>query len=301
MRTFRAPNALACAVAALAWATTAAPQGAAPAPPDKEACASAHEQAQVARKRGKLIEARAKLQLCASDACPILARQDCSVWLVEVEERVPTIVLSARDARGAPSSAVKCTLDGEPFVDKLDGAPIAINPGAHALKCELDGAFVEQPIAVVEGEKGRRVDLTFEPPAPAPSASALVPPPPSASASSAPPVLPPPPREASPAVYALAGLAVLGLGGFAYFGLTGLNDETNLRNTCHASCNPSDVSAVTTKYHVADVSLAIGVVAAGVAGWLYLSRPAAGAPQSGARIGVTAMPGGGGARVELRF
>src|SRR4051812_10769995 len=246
MRKFRVPHAVAVALVAIAWATTAAPQGPAPSPPDKEACASAHEQAQVFRKRGRLLEARGKLQLCASEACPALARQDCGVWLVEVDDRVPTIVIAAKDARGAPTNAVKCALDGEALVEKLDSGTIPINPGAHTLRCESDGAVVEQSIAVVEGEKGRRVDLTFEAPAPVPSVTASTPPPPvpsaSTSASIAPPLVPPP-RETPLVVYGLAGLAAIGIGGFAYFGLTGLNDESNLRTTCHSSCNPSDVSA----------------------------------------------------------
>ncbi len=289
------------ALVALAWSTTGATQVPAPSLPDKEACASAHEQAQIARKRGRLIDARAKLQLCAADACPALARQDCSVWLVEVEERLPTIVIAAKDVHGASTTAVKCTLDGEPLVERLDANPVSINPGAHSLRCEMEGLTpVEQALSVVEGEKGRRVEVTFEPtrppdPPPVPSAST--------SASTSASIVPPPPRRETPLIaYGLAGVAVVGLGVFTYFGLSGLSDENGLRGSCRPACNPSDVSAVTTKYHIADAALAIGAVAAGAAAWLYFSRPAStGAPRTGARIGVHAMPGGGGASVGIRF
>ena len=303
MRHVRASYASACVLAAIAWSATAAPQAPAPSPPDKEACASAHEQAQVSRKRGRLLEARAKLQLCAADACPALARQDCSVWLVEVDERVPTIVIAAKDTHGASTTAVRCTLDGETLVERLDAAPVSINPGAHTLKCEMDGVTpVEQALSVVEGEKARRVEVTFEPPhppdpPPLPTASASATP--SASIARPPP---PPPRDVPILAYGLAGVAVVGLGVFTYFGLSGLSDENSLRGSCKPLCNPSDVSSITTKYHVADAALAIGVVAAGAAAWVYFSRPAGpGAPQTGARIGVHAMPGGGGASVGLRF
>lgn len=298
MSKVRASSAVAVALIALAWATTAASQDPVP---DKEACASAHEQAQVARKRGRLIEARAKLQLCAVDACPALARDDCRVWIVELDERLPTIVVYAKDTRGASTTAARCALDGAPLLERLDGAPVPVNPGAHVLKCEMDGApAVEQAIAVVEGEKGRRVDVVFEPAkpeiVPVPSANATSVPIASASAS-----IPPPPSPPALA-YGFAGLAAVGLGSFAYFGITGLSDESKLRNTCKTTCNPSDVSAVTTKYHLADASLGVAIVAAGVAGWLYFTKTTpSGAPQTGARIGVQAMPGGGGARVEVRF
>lgn len=233
----------------------------------------------------------------------MLARQDCSVWLVEVEERVPTIVIAAKDVHGGSTTAVRCTLDGETLVERLGAAPVSINPGAHTLKCEMEGATpVEQALSVVEGEKARRVEVTFEPPhppdpPPLPTASASATP----SASIARP-LPPPPRDVPLLAYGLAGVALVGVGVFTYFGLSGVSDENNLRGSCKPLCNPSDVSSVTTKYHVADAALAIGVVAAGAAAWVYFSRPAApGAPQTGARVGVHPMPGGGGASIGLRF
>ena len=329
------------ALAALAWHGRAGSQPASPptskpppsSAPDKEACASAHEQAQIFRKRGRLLEAKQKLELCSSAACPLLARQDCSVWVVEVAERVPTILIDARDTRGQPTTAVKCTLDGERLVDRLDASAIAVNPGAHALKCELTdvagGAAspVEKPLAVVEGEKGRKVEVSFEPPrAPdvAPSASSLTLPLPLPSASppaspprSAPVALapePPPKRAPAPALaYTLAGVAAVGVAGFAYFGLKGLSDENQLRDTCKPTCNPADADAVRAKYHIADASLGVGIVAAGFAAWLFFRDAhdahdahdaragASAAPTTGLRLGVQALPGGGGAKLGVTF
>lgn len=327
MRFARAHIVAATAIAAIAWHGRAASQPAAPAPPtppssgapDKEACASAHEQAQIFRKRGRLLEAKQKLELCANPACPLLARQDCGVWVVEVAERVPTILLDAKDARGQPTTAVRCTLDGERLVDGLDAKAIAINPGAHALRCELTDVAtmavspVEQSLAVVEGEKGRKVEISFEPPrapevaAPiasaSPSASSVAAPPPSATTA----LVPEPPKRAPALAYTLAGVAVVGVAGFAYFGVKGLTDENQLRDTCKPTCNPVDADAIRTKYHIADVSLGIGIVAAGFAAWLWLrdahdaGSSTSAKPPTGLRLGVQALPGGGGAKLGVTF
>jgi hypothetical protein len=332
MRLARAPIVSAFALASVAWLGSAGSQPSpspAPSPaashrpitPDKEACASAHEQAQVSRKRGHLLEAKKSLELCANPACPLLARQDCSVWVVEVDERLPTIVIEARDARGQKATAVRCTLDGERLVDGIDDRAIAINPGAHALKCELTdaaaagaGVSSEQPLAVVEGEKRRKVDVSFEPPkphdiAPIPSAALTASPSastaPTASASSA--TLPDAPPKRAPALaITLAGVAVVGVAGFSYFGLKGLSDENQLRASCKPTCNPADADALRAKYHVADVSLGIGVLAAGVAAWLFFSdtTPSAGADnraRARVRVGVMPLPSGGGANLGVTF
>ena len=323
MRLARAHLVSAFGLAAISWLGRAGSQPASPAPPpsiapDKEACASAHEQAQVFRRRGRLLEAKNKLELCANAACPLLARQDCGVWVVEVDERLPTIVIEARDARGQSTSAVRCTLDGERLVDGLDARAIAVNPGAHSLRCELADAVVdggaapssEQPLAVVEGEKRRRVDVSFEPPKPpevAPTASSATSSsrasPPSPSASTA---LPPdaPPKRTPALALTLAGVTVVGVAGFAYFGLKGLSDENQLRGSCKPTCNPAEADAVRTKYHVADVSLGIGILAAGLAAWVYFRDPSsdAGAPSATqVRVGVVALPGGGGAKLGVTF
>src|SRR5579883_1692211 len=231
----------AVALAALVWPRAAASQ-APDAPPDKEACASAHEQGQVFRKHGKLVEARAKLELCARPACPKLARQDCGVWLTEVDGLTPTVALSAKDPQGQPASGARCTIDGQPAPEPLDAAPFAANPGAHALHCELAGALpIDQSFSLAESEKGHKVELVFEAPKPPPAPSASAPPPvpsasappPAPSASALPPLpVPPPPTEpprpSAWPLYVAGGVAALGALGFAYFGITGVNDETNL-------------------------------------------------------------------------
>jgi hypothetical protein len=76
-------------------------------------------------------------------------------------------------------------------------------------------------------------------------------------------------------MWALGGVGVAALASFAFFGITGKHDESNLRSTCAPACADSDVSAIHTKYVVADVSLAVSVASLGVAAYLYFSQPRA--------------------------
>ncbi len=241
--------------------------------PDKEACAAAYEQAQVFRKHDKLVEARKKLIVCAQDSCPKIAQEDCGRWFVEVEASLPTVVIEAKDPTGRPIPDVRVVADGEVLTEKLDGTALPMNPGSHKLHCEYVGAVpVDLQVLVLEGKKNQLVPVAFEDfefgPTP------LLPPPPSAPA--------PTMREATPAgrvpsaAYVLAGVAVIGAAGFAYFGLRGVSDENGLRSSCAPACASSDVDAVRSKYRIADVSLAVGVISAGLAAWLYLSHRGSG-------------------------
>jgi hypothetical protein len=99
----------------------------------------------------------------------------------------------------------------------------------------------------------------------------------------------------------LAGIAVVGFGSFAYFGLTGLSDRSHLNDTCAPTltCEPGEVSNARTKLAVADISLgiAIGALVAGV--WVLLTQN--GEP---ARPRVSGLPefttAAGGQRVRWR-
>jgi hypothetical protein len=87
-----------------------------------------------------------------------------------------------------------------------------------------------------------------------------------------------------------SGIAVLGGASFAYFGLRGHSELSDLRASCLGHCAQDDVDRAWSKLVVADVSLGVGVVAAGVAAWLFLMprastshRPRAAPPRASAR------------------
>jgi hypothetical protein len=246
-----------------------------------ESCAASAEKAQELRDARKLMSARASLLQCAREDCPGPIRKDCARWLTEVEESQPSVVFSAHDAKGGEVVNLRVLLDGRVAVEAFDGKAVAVDPGTHVFRFESPRQTpVEQRILIREGEKNRvlRVDMGGGAQAGAPRPAG-----PDARASESGGDA----RKTDPggtkriAAYALGGLAVVALGSFAYFGGTGVSDRAHLLDTCRASCAESDLHALQTKYTIADVSLVVTLVAAGLGTYLFLSSGTA-IPRSGA-------------------
>ncbi|MGO8998550.1 MAG: hypothetical protein ACLQVI_34955 [Polyangiaceae bacterium] len=301
MRSVRSARARAPRViAALALALSATSAGRAWAD-DKEACVTASDQAQTLRDDGKYRAARAALLTCSRDVCPAIVRHDCQKWLSELDALQPTLVLGARDPKGNDFPGTHVALDGTPFVDHLDGKPVAVDPGEHVLRYEAPGATpVEQTVVARVNEKNRMLTVILMP----------------REAAAPAPVSPPPPVEpkAPPSesllsrvpvpAWVFAGVTVVAAGGFAGFGISGVNDVNNLRATCAPNCTQAQVDSARTLLNVADVSLGIGVVSLAVATWFFFhpkAPHAAGATGLDVRPDVQARPGGGVATISARF
>jgi hypothetical protein len=245
--------------------------------PDKAACVSSHEEAQRLRKEGKLREAHDKLLVCAADQCPSLVRGDCARWVGEVEKDLPSIVIKAHDETGSDVTDATLQIDGT--LATLDGSPVVLDPGVHAVKVtRASGAVLEEQVLVRVGEHNRVVDLNF-----------------------ARPVAPETPEKKRPTVipYVLGGVGVLAFGSFAYFGLHARSRLNSLRDDCAPHCDPAERPSIQRELVVADVSLAISVVSLGVGAYLYFSAPKASAPT--ASVGVSPLAGGGLASFRAEF
>lgn len=240
---------------------------------DKQACLSAHEEAQKLRTEGKLRAARDRLMVCAADACPALVKVDCVKWLPEVEKDLPTLIVRAKDDTGDIAD-VRVEIDGVLLAKFLDGKPIAVDPGAHALKLERAGDVREQQIVILAGDKNRVLEVTFHDERPVSKPS--------------PPVLP----------FVLAGAGIVGIAGFAAFGLSARGRLNELRDTCAPTCDPGEKRSIQTQLVLADVSLAIGVISLGVATYLFL-KPTPVTPPIG--VALAPMRGGGLASLAVQF
>jgi hypothetical protein len=286
----RLASALAVGVLASAWSAPSVARA-----DDVMTCVSASELAQLLRDEGKYKKTREQLLVCMREVCPTVVRRDCVQWLGEVDALMPSVVLSAKDAAGHDLSDARVTLDGAPLTNKLDGRPIALDPGEHVLRFEVSGAsMAEERLVMHAGEKHRAVTVKLGPPVPSPAAPPSPPVPPSSSASGRAPI----------GAYVIGGLGVAALGAFAYLGLTGRSDVSEMRSTCAPLCDPSRVDAARAKLLVADVSLGAGVVALGAAAYILLTRgpSAAVSPTTGAtRLDVRAVAGGGVAEFGARF
>lgn len=256
-----------------------------------DACIDASVRGQELRDQSKLVAARAAFLACGTLACPRLLRTECAGWLADVEARTPSIVIGATDEAGHDTAEVKVTLDGAPFLARLEGQATAIDPGAHVLRFERAGRpVVEQNVILREGERRRAITVSF---APSPSLGRkdepLAPAAPAAGAGLARPV----------AVAALGGLALASGVTFAVLGLGATSDAESLRATCAPACAVSDVDAVRRKEIGANVALGVGVLAAGAAAVLIFTWPAPAAPK--ASLAVRPIEGGAIAGFALRF
>jgi hypothetical protein len=257
---------------------------------DTDTCLAASDSGQKDRDNGHLLEARKQLLACSRDVCPRLVRSDCEKWASDVQERLPTVVFGAHDAHGADLLDVGVEVDGVTLTTKLDGRALPVDPGEHHLRFTHEGsAPVEQTVVLREREKGRSIVVQF-----------------AAQAEATPEATPAPTGGKGIPVlaYVLGGFGALSLGSFAYFGLTGQSDASTLRSSCAPHCSDSSVSNVRTKLLVADVSLGLGLVSLGVAGYLLLSSGHHDdAPAQSARVSLDVTPVAGGqvAVVSGRF
>lgn len=246
-------------------------------------CPSASEEGQRLRDKNRWLEAREMFRACSIDKCPKVVRRDCSKWLAELDESLPSIVVAAQDASGADLQGVRVQADGRTIASRLDGSPIAVDPGEHTFTFEAEGyRTITQKIVMHVSEKNRLVRVTL------------------VSTTQAAKPEPATPKSAEPAktsggapvlAYVAGGIGVLALGSFAYFGLTSKKDLTDLRATCAPYCEQGQLDDVKSKMLVADVSLGVGIVALGVATILFLTHGGSGdAPRR------TALSGSAGAR-----
>jgi len=242
-------------------------------------CASAAGRAQELRDTGKYKAARQELVACGREECPSAIRRDCLGWLNEVNQSSPTIVVRARDAQNADLADVKVTVDGDVVTEKLDGKAILIDPGPHVIRGQIaDADAVEQRVIIQTGEKNRLIEISFarsasqrqgcRQEADCERGSAC-------RNGSCQPSDNRTPEKTSVAPWIVGGVGVVSLGAAAYFAASGLADRGDLKSqpcATTSTCPQGDVDRINTKLVIADVTAGVGLVAMGIATYLFLTR-----------------------------
>jgi len=256
-----------------------------------DACLAAYEKSQQLKQDGKLAASREQLVQCVQPTCPSLVKKDCSQWLAELDASTPTVIVNARDAAGKDVAKVRVLVDGAVLMDPIDGKPHAIDPGVHVFSYEREGSeATEESIVIQEHEKNRVITAKLAPGSQGGSqgGSSSVQ---KVEVSSRSPVL----------GLALLGVGVAGAAAFGVFAAMGQHDVDQMRDGsdhCAPDCPSSRVDSAKTKIIVANVSLGVGLVAAGVGTFLLLQPPKGG---TGLQLGVRPIAGGGMTNAAYRF
>ncbi|MCW5835343.1 MAG: hypothetical protein KIS78_23280 [Labilithrix sp.] len=253
-------------VAAVAVMSTALAEGVAfAAPDDREQCAASAEQAQQLRDEGKYRRAREQMLVCARDVCPGPIKSDCGKWLTELDRDAPTVVFGARDNNGVDVLDVQVSMDGALIQERLDGKPVLVDSGEHTFRFESkDGGVKEERVLVRAAEKARPLIATFPSP--------VVPEKDKDKDKGADTGVPPAESGSLVPTLIVGGIGVVALGSFAFFGISGKNAVDDLQE-CKPTCSEDKVDSARTKLIIADISLGVGVVALGVAAYMFFTRP----------------------------
>jgi hypothetical protein len=197
---------------------------------DKQVCSDGYEKSQSLRDDGKLLKSREQLRLCARASCAAFITKTCTDWLSEVEQRIPSIVLSAKSGAGADLIDVRVTMDGVALTNNLDGRAVEVDPGAHTFVFESAGERVEERFAVKESAKGQLLSVTIgKPPSGSTPASIAATEATGASSSDASATSANSTSTLRYVGYGIGGLGVIALGVGALFGLQAsskLDDST---------------------------------------------------------------------------
>ena len=243
----------------------------------RKLCLARHVHAQVARRNGELLDARADLLLCSRPACPGVVRADCSDWYSEVNRTIPSVVIAARSEKGDEVN-VKVTLDGKPLTKAADGKPIEMNPGPHKFHFELPPwPAVDQTVVMHEGDKSRNLPVFFGDPDKTLAAATIGAPPPAAEY-----------RPVPNSVYVLLGGSVLFAASATVFTLKGFSDKKAL--TCTPFCTSEELSKPRTDFLIGDLSIGAAAVSAGVAIALFATRPVKTRDSAKPEVGTTEAP-----------
>jgi hypothetical protein len=175
--------------------------------PSPRECIAAADRGQSLQRQHKLIYAREALRTCAATTCPSEVQRACIQWLDSADKAQPTLAFSVTTAGGDDIPDVRVTVDDQPFVSKIMGAAVEIDPGEHTFHFVAPGYEpLTRKVVIVEGEKTRRVKVILDKSAAAKAAD-------KARDDAAPPTETAPPEHAS--TQATAGVIVLAAGGAA--------------------------------------------------------------------------------------
>jgi hypothetical protein len=249
--------------------------------PTKDECINANEAAQSLRTAGKLRAAEAKLAFCTATACPGPVRDDCTERLNEVQRALPTLVFDVRGTKGGDLVAVRVTMDGAVIASKVEGSPVAVDPGEHTFAFAAEGyPPFQESLVVREGEKARVVPVVLRKDGDARDDA-------SAAASRGPDAAEGHGSAMRVGAVVALGVGVVGIGVGSVFGALAITDKNALDARCNGFQCPAyeqpDIDRLHSNGWISNVGFGVGIAGLATAAvlWLLSGSADAGPPRSG--------------------
>lgn len=212
-------------------------------------CADAYERAQSVQAKGSLLAARAAAEQC-SQSCPVPLSEDCRNWQKELQNSVPSVVITVVDDHGASSHGA-ITLDS---VAVATGKELELDPGQHVARAEFKGQRAESIFEAKRGVRGRQIQLVLVSQAPKSVVTDRAPLPTAR------------PKPTWPA-YTLAGVGLVAFATSGTLTLVGHIKRHNLEQSCSPYCSQSSVNEVRQLWWWGSGFAVLGAVSLGGA-WL---------------------------------
>jgi hypothetical protein len=235
------------------------------------ACVEIHVSAQHRRMSGDLLRAREELLRCSAPTCPVLIQNDCTTWMGQVLESIPSVIFSAKVGDDEIFD-VSVTIDGTPVTSQLDGKRLEVNPGIHTFVFERAGLPpIEKKTIIAPRESGQIVSVSWKAP---PPATALAVPAPAAT---------PVPEQKGLSTGRILGwssfaLTLAGIGVGSATGTLMFSASDSARRECPKNqCGPGGLDAIDrakTDATISTVAFSVGGAAAVLSAYLLL-RPEA--------------------------
>lgn len=220
-----------------------------------EACVKAFESSQEHRGKGRMADALRDLEICSRSACPDVLRIPCTTWKTEIENARPVLAFSITDETGSPTTEGQISVDGLPPVPASTEVPVA--PGPHIITATRpDRPPQEVKVTVASGEH-HRVSIAFPAPVVVARTSSRI-----VYVRTGPPTI----------TYVLGGVSAVGLASFIGFALGGRTEQKKLEDTCSPRCTDAETKTGERRYLIADVSLGVSVISAGLATYFALKK-----------------------------
>jgi hypothetical protein len=216
-------------------------------------CIDAAERAQLLRNDEKLRDAHEALIACTDPACPDELRADCARFAAEVDAAMPAIVPRVVDARRLDVVGVRVWVDGQPLAERIDGRKLYADPGVHRFRwAARSGVATEETLTLRSGEMLQHTVILDERLRPDGT-------------------LEPPPRTLG---YAALGGGILAAASFAVFEVLAQTGYASLKAGCGRTraCGFSDTDPIARELVIADASLGVLAIAAGISAWQFLSH-----------------------------